>query len=86
MNPGFHEHASGLLVPADIAREREVWTKDEWRLLERCTKMLKSHGVALQMQCENQSCQSQPMRGERLDDGGFRLRCVHADRLMTKAF
>lgn len=85
-DPGFRQGPSGLLVPESLERERQLWTRDEWRLLERATKMLKSHGLTLQLQCDRPSCHVRPIEGSRLPDGGFRLRCDHADRVMQKHF
>lgn len=84
---GFH-HApqSGLILPEAVARERQVWTKQEYRLLERLTGMLGQHGVDLLLQCQHPACSKTPLEPSRLPDGGFRLRCAHMDRVMTKAF
>jgi hypothetical protein len=77
---------SGLLLPPELSRERQVWTKDEWRLLERLTKLLKARGVNIQLQCDHETCKGQPIEGSRLSDGSFQLRCEHADRVMVKHF
>lgn len=77
---------SGLFLPTPLSRERQVWTRDEWKLLERCTKLLNSHGIQLQMQCARKTCQTKPLEASRLPSGEFQLRCAHADRVMTKAF
>lgn len=78
--------SSGLIVPDDVSRERQVWTRDEWRLLERTTAMLHGHGVTLLLQCQREECQEVPLEPMRLRDGSFRLRCAHMDREMVKAF
>lgn len=84
---GFRQSPnSGLIVPEAQSRERQVWTKDEWKLLERCTKLLHGHGIALLMKCRHEACKDSPLEPKRLRDGTFRLRCNHADRVMMKAF
>lgn len=77
---------SGLLLPPELSRKRQVWTKDEWRLLERCTKLLKARGIQILLKCEHPTCQDLPIAGSRLPDGSFQLRCEHADRVMVKHF
>lgn len=85
--PGFRPSVdSGLILPEEQSRERQVWTRDEWRLLERATKMLKSHGLAVQLVCEHDACKGAALEPRRLRDGSFRLRCPHADRVLVKHF
>jgi hypothetical protein len=77
----------GLFVPEALSRQRQVWTRDEWRLLERCTKMLNSHDVHLLMKCSHPACQDAPLTGKRRrSDGSFVLTCGHAIRVMERAF
>lgn len=82
----FRAHASGLLVPEEHSREREVWTKDEARLLERAMKLLQSRHLDLFMGCDEPTCKKQPMERIRSLDGGLILRCAHRDRVLTRAF
>ena len=83
---GFRQSVdSGLVLPARLSRERQVWTRDEWKLLERCTKMLSGpggKGLRLQLACTHEACQGKPLEPKRLADGSFRLRCEHADRII----
>lgn len=84
---GFVQDRTGLIVPEDSAtRERQVWTRAEWKLLERVTVLLGAHKLDLAMQCRNEGCKGKPLEPMRLADGGFRLRCSCTDRVMTKAF
>lgn len=78
----------GLLVPNELAeRERHVWTKDQKRLLDRCTNMLAKGGIALLMQCGNPDCKKAgPFQPQLLGDGSLQLQCEHADHLWMKAF
>lgn len=81
---GFRRAGSGLIVPEDVSRTREVWTYDEWRTLEKATKLLSGRGVQLLMRCAQPDCQKSPMERRRRPDGGITLRCSHADREFTK--
>lgn len=80
----FHEHASGLLVPNEIARERRVATKAEWRAYEAALKAYKRLGIRVQMACEKPGCSR--IRGIRAADGGAILRCDCTDRVFQAAF
>lgn len=83
--PGFREHASGLMVPEEISRACEVWTRDEFRLLERATKLLERRGIDFYMGC--QQCRKDgPIEAIRQPDGSVVFRCAHKDRVMQKAF
>ena len=77
---------SGLYLPPEISRSRTVWTRDEWRLLERCATMLARHGVKMQMQCKNPPCHAAPLEASRLRDGSFQLQCACTTHVMVKAF
>lgn len=77
---------SGLLVPAAISRDREVWTKDESRLLDRAIALLGSRGLKLQLACNDPACASPTLERMRTTDGSFTLRCGHKDRVFTRAF
>lgn len=82
---GFRENASGLLVPEEVSRERQVMSWRDWRDLERVTKMLEQRGVVLQMKCSDPRCQRTPIVRHRTPEGGISFRCEHADRVFTKA-
>lgn len=84
LKPGYRQHASGLLVPNELSRKREVWTRDEWKVLERATKLLGSRGVDMFLRCENDACKAAPMERIRRNDGGITLRCACTDREMTR--
>lgn len=78
--PAFSRHASGLLVPDAVARERQVWTTQERKLIDRVAKLLQARGVAMQMGCRQ--CH-QPLEHVRTA-AGFVMRCPHMDRVFTK--
>lgn len=82
--PGFAQHASGLYVPEEHKREREVWTYDEWRALERATKLLDARGVTLYLACPEEACKGAPIERRRNLDGGITLRCAHKDRVIVR--
>lgn len=83
---GYRPNASGLIVPEAVSREREVWTKDEWRLIQRATKFLRTKGVQVFFRCEQPACQGKPMNRTRQADGAIVMQCDHKDRVLTEAF
>lgn len=83
--PGFRT-IGGLLVPLAHERARQVWTKDEWRLLDRATTLLNKRGIAVQFQCMTPGCDAEPIERLRQPDGSIVLRCAHADRAFLRAF
>lgn len=74
--------SSDLFVPAEMSREREVWTRDEWKLLERATKLLETRGIELYMGCPQ--CKKAPIEKSVLEDGSMTLRCAHKDRVFRR--
>ena len=81
---GFATHPSGLLVPEELKRERESWTYQDWKVLERATRLLSSRGLNLWLGCLDERCQSTPLERIRNLDGGVTLRCAHKDRVVTR--
>ncbi len=81
----LRQTASGLYVPEAQSRVRQVWTKDEARLLERATKLCEGHGVRVYLGCTTPGCQASPIARVRLADGGISLQCDHADRLLPRS-
>lgn len=75
---------SGLILPDEISRERMVYSKDDWRVLDRATKLLSSMGITLFLRCDTPACVSSPIERLRRLDGGITFRCQHADRLFMK--
>ena len=83
----FRPTASGLLVPQELSRVREVWTKDEVRLLDRVRLLLVRHQIDLYLGCQDRDCRKQgPIERFRTIDGGMTLRCAHKDRVLQGAF
>lgn len=80
---GFRPHASGLYVPEEVSREREVWTRDEWKTIERATKLLTGRSVEIFMRCSHtRACAAAPMERLRRPDGGIEIRCAHKTRVI----
>jgi hypothetical protein len=80
-DPAFRPHASGLLVPATYSRAREVWTRREWKLLDKVTTMLAARGVAVLLACDDDACKAdRTLTRVRRDDGGLSLQCAHKTR------
>ena len=79
--------ATGLIVPVETDREREVWTRDEWKLVDRVTKLLAARGIKFQFGCTDPRCQGERMeflpqirgRAEPI------LRCNHRDRVWSRS-
>lgn len=76
--------ASGLILPDEHSRAREVLTYEEWRAIDKATKILSDRGVQVLMRCARPECQDKPIERLRRIDGGITLRCSHADREFTK--
>lgn len=83
--PAFQEHTSGLLVPKEVVRKRQVFTKEEWRLLDRVSKLFHTKGVALLMECDNPAC-TKKIQQVATPGAGLILRCQCTDRVLQKAF
>lgn len=81
---GFHEHASGLIVPEAHARKRIVVPEDDWKRIDRALNVLNRLDLRFQFRCELPKCSG--IEKVRTPDGGTVLRCDHADRVFTKAF
>lgn len=85
-DPAFRRHDSGLFVPADISREREVWTKADSKILDRALALLQSRHLTVLMRCDEPKCRGSKL--ERIKGVGteYTLRCPHKDRIFTRAF
>lgn len=87
MPHGFrHAVNSGLIVPEELSREKTTFTWQQWRDLEKVTKMLEGSGLTLQFKCNDPRCQREPIRRVRTPEGGISFQCEHMDRTFTKAF
>jgi hypothetical protein len=77
---------SGLLVPDAVSRIREVWTSDEWRLIDRAMRLLHSRSVKVTLTCKSDTCDDRAIQGTTEVSGDMRLRCGCKDRIVTRAF
>lgn len=84
--PAFREHASGLVVPTELSRERQVWTKSEAALLNRVTKLIGERGMIMMFRCTHERCQQTAITRQRGNGGEMILQCEHLDRIFTRAF
>jgi hypothetical protein len=83
---GWRVRASGLLVPDDVSRAREVWAWADVRNLNRVIALLKDRRITMLLRCEAPDCEARKLEQlAHATDGGFLLRCGHADRVFTKA-
>lgn len=87
MPAGFRRSIdSGLIVPEEQSRLREVWTRDDWKLLNRAATLFSMKGLSLLLKCNHPGCKDQPVEKIHQPDGGFILRCAHCDRVFQKNF
>ncbi len=86
LDPAFRTHASGLIVPEEVSRKREVWTPEETRLLDRTVQMLKRKKMQWAVGCETCQGDAKLMTYTRSIDGNRVARCGCTDRILTKAF
>lgn len=81
----YAEHKSGLLVPSELARETETWTRDEVRQLDRFVRAMDKKKLRVILVCQGKECRENPAKME-LDRHlrGPVLRCNHKDRILDK--
>lgn len=68
------------------ARVREVWVRDEWKLLNRTSKALEAHGVKIRMVCTIEQCPDKPIKiaTDASAPSGAVLRCGCTDRVFAR--
>lgn len=82
---GFRRHeGTGLLVPEEVSREREVWLREDWKTVDRATKFLTSKGLTIFFGCKDKRCQKAAIERIANLDGTVTLRCAHKDRILRK--
>lgn len=84
MGGGYARHASGLIVPEELKRERTVRTREEFRIIDKATALLQSLGIETFFRCAQPECQNTPMERIRSLDGGITYRCNHRDLVFVK--
>lgn len=82
---GFSPHTSGLFVPDEVARRREVWPRDEWKQVDRAARVLNGHQIAVLMKCGIPGCPEPALEAQQRHDGALALRCGCTERLLTRA-
>ena len=83
----FREHASGLIVPTELSRDRIVFPDDESRTINRAITFLNRRGIDVYFACTNKRCETAgPLEPRRTPGGDFVLQCEHADYTFTRAF
>lgn len=81
----FRQHASGLYVPEEHSRQRIVWTREDYKLIDRAVKFLEREGITVYFQCRaTTECANTAMERIRAQDGGILLRCAHAERVVNR--
>ena len=83
---GFRRSPVGLFVPEEYSRERQAFTWQEWRDIERVTRLLTSRQVKFLMACDTKGCPDPKLERIRNLDGSITLRCGCRDRVFTRAF
>lgn len=73
----YRQHASGLYVPEAQSRLRTVAGRDEWKTVQRATRLLESYGLNVFLGCPQ--CKDAPIEKLTRHDGGVTFRCSHRD-------
>lgn len=79
---GIPDVAASLANP----RIRDVWTREEWKLLNRTSKMLAGHGVKHRLVCMLEHCPDKNIRihADATAPMGAVLRCGCTDRIFAR--
>ena len=82
---GYRRAPSKLVfVPESLERTREVFTHDQWRLIDRAAKLLKSHQINLTLSCGHESCAG---KIEQVKSAAIpTLQCACRTRVFERAF
>ncbi len=81
---GFAERKSGLIVPEDHAREREVWTREESTLIQRALALMARRKLKAVVVCAEPECANQPPLQVNAGPDGVTWRCGHKDRELRR--
>ena len=80
---GFRPSGHGsLLVPLTTERQREVWTRDERKTLDRMARLVQSRGLAWMLKCIHPGCGGVMVRQDVA--GVDTLRCDCSDRELSR--
>lgn len=75
--------STGLLVPEDTPRPRQVWTKDEVRLHDRFVALMHERGLKIAMKCGKDGCDGELTRLQG-NGGEYIFRCSCTDRVFQR--
>lgn len=81
---GFRQGKEGLVVPSTLEREIQKWTPEEWKLFNRCAKLLRDKGLTMPIECSSPECKGAQLMPRRLPDGSFQLQCNCKTRILSK--
>jgi hypothetical protein len=84
LDAGFRQGREGLVVPFNLERKIKKWTPEQWKLLNRCAKMLNADGLAMPIVCESPECKGVQLIPRRLQDGSLQLQCNCTTRILAK--
>lgn len=81
---GFARTPSGLIVSGgEDYRQRETWTRADWKTYEKAVRVLAAHELMQQLRCKK--C-AQALKAEKVDATTAHLTCGCTIRVFTKAF
>lgn len=80
---GFRSVTSGLFLPAAQNRDRQIWTREEWKLLDRVATLCAARGLRLHLECAHEACQRTPLKKVQTVEG-LALQCAHLTRVFRR--
>lgn len=69
--------------PGAGERLREVWTREEWKTMQRGFEVLRKRGIEVYLRCDAPDCRPYIMTHHSTPAGTV-LRCRHKDRVLSK--
>ncbi len=84
VDPGFRPGKEGLVIPSTLERPTQKWTPEEWKLFNRCAKLLREKGLTMPIECASPECKGAQLMPQRLKDGSFQLQCHCTTRVLAK--
>ena len=79
---GFRQTNSGLIVPEDVSREREVWTDQERMIFQKAVDLATRKGLLMVFTCPHARCAQHAQVRLLATPGGQELVCEHKRRLL----
>lgn len=82
---GFVQTPPQVEVPTAEPPDREIWSHDEARMLNRAGQFAKRRGCSLILLCDDVRCQPDPLlRRVDVSENVFELRCAHKTRVVRR--